>query len=79
MPHPLGWVMEISSSHLGSIWCSLYSGKVSMNLLTYLFAAALLWAVAATGPTTPNTSVDPAPRAEASDRAAPVSAVTYRR
>ncbi len=49
-----------------------------MRLLTYLFAAALLWAVAATGPTTPNTSADPGPRAEASDRAT-ASAVTYHR
>ena len=48
-----------------------------MRFLTYLFAAALLWAVAATGPTTPNTSSEPAPRAEASDHAAPASAATY--
>ncbi len=50
-----------------------------MRFLTYLFAAALLWAVAATGPTTPNTSSDPAPRAEPPGNAAPAGAPTHPR
>jgi hypothetical protein len=36
-----------------------------MPLLTYLFAAALLWAVAVTGPATPDTSAAPAPPTDA--------------
>ncbi len=43
-----------------------------MRLLTYLLAAALLWAVAATGPSTAETTGETAPRASA--QAAPPGA-----
>jgi hypothetical protein len=43
-----------------------------MRLFAYLFAAALLWAVAATGPASPET--DTAPLAAAAAPAAPTPA-----
>jgi len=36
-----------------------------MRLITYFFAAALLWAVATSGPATPNASSDAPSRADA--------------
>ena len=42
-----------------------------MRLLTYLFAAALLWALAATGPAISEAQADPAPRASAAAPIAP--------
>lgn len=44
-----------------------------MRLITYLFAAALLWAVATSGPISPNPS--PAPAAYPEQPAAPPSRV----
>jgi hypothetical protein len=48
-----------------------------MRLLTYVFAAALLWAVAASGPAISLPNPEPAPRAEAPRARVPQSA--YRR
>jgi hypothetical protein len=47
-----------------------------MRLLTYLLAAALLWAVAATGPSSSEPRVDPAPRAGAAAPSSPRAAAS---
>ena len=39
-----------------------------MRLITYLFAAALLWAVVATGPASPPSTDQPAARVEKPSR-----------
>jgi hypothetical protein len=48
-----------------------------MRLLTYLFAAALLWAVASRGPATPTTAAEPAPSATAKPPPPQRSLVAY--
>jgi hypothetical protein len=41
-----------------------------MRLITYLFAAGLLWAVASSGPATPSASADTPPRLDAAGASA---------
>ncbi|HEX9291100.1 MAG TPA: hypothetical protein VF904_16390 [Anaeromyxobacteraceae bacterium] len=52
-----------------------------MRLITYFFAAALLWAIATSGPATPNASSEAPPRAGADGPSAVPRAAdaTYRR
>jgi hypothetical protein len=63
---------EARNSLPGLRWCSMRSeGSVPMRILTYLLAAALLWAVASSGPATSTSANDDSGRAAPAQRGAP--------